>query len=132
MIAQKTQKTTEPARYSYSAPVTIRARMHNTGRVRTGRLIQVANETSGAVYSVILEDDGRARCTCPHYTKRLAGTNRTCKHIDGSRVALIEQAMRQEWQRRGEAVITPSETPAADAFRTRHEQALRDRETLWS
>ena len=34
----------------------------------------------------------KATCTCPHYTKRLTGTDRVCKHID----LVKEQAPRIE------------------------------------
>jgi len=42
----------------------------------------------GEVYEVTPQPGGR--CTCPHYTIRLRGTGRTCKHIDAIRRCIAE------------------------------------------
>jgi len=97
MVSQKTtQNPQEPARYTYGEPLVITGVVRRTGRVRHGHLVQVTNETSGARYQVILKTDAPSTCTCPHWTKRLAGTNHTCKHIRGALAHLNARIIEEE------------------------------------
>lgn len=55
-----------------------------------------SHTTEGTTYEVKLTATGGS-CSCPHYTKRLAGTQGICKHIKQARqeraVRLIQKAM---------------------------------------
>lgn len=55
----------------------------------TGYLLLSPREKEGTPYLVRPQNDA-GTCTCPHYTIRLRGTKRTCKHIDRVREAITD------------------------------------------
>ena len=124
------------SQYSYSSPLPLRARMHNTGAVRIGQLVQVQNLTNGNTYTVSVEGK-RARCTCKGYTHHYAGTLKTCRR-GGAVLALLAEQERDEaaaaaWEKAERLVdgFGGQENPGLEFALAEKARILKDRE-LWN